>query len=155
MKSECERKRVRVRVRACERLLERERRRLSERERFFSELLCNLAAVALDLVRFSASLLPSFLPPPQSLLLVMLLLQYRSRDQLQPESSDEVKKISTEVYRGRTTSDPLASATHKQATHVRQTHVSFFPSAQWHLTLSLPCVLRPCCLCAHFLLKRR
>jgi len=63
----------------------------------FSELLCNLAAVALDLVRFSASLLPSFLPPPQSLLLVMLLLQYRSRDQLQPESSDEVKKISTEV----------------------------------------------------------
>jgi len=44
-------------------------------------------------------------------------------------------------YRGRTTSDPLASATHKQATHVRQTHVSFFPSAQWHLTLSFPCVL--------------
>jgi len=40
----------------------------------FSELLCNFVVMPLDLVHFSASFLPSFLPLPQSLLLVMLLL---------------------------------------------------------------------------------
>ena len=90
--------------------------------------------MALDLVRISACILPSFLPLSQSLLLVMLLLQCSSRDQLEPESSDEVKKMSTEVAPPATLSQAPPTSSDTRETDSRE-FLSFSAVAP-HLVVS-------------------